>query len=231
MTPYNEVDYAQILFDKWKIGKKGKDNGVIILLVLKERRWRIHTGYGVEAILTDALCSRIGREQMVPLFKEGRYQEGLYRGVSAVAGIIAKDSNISLDSLNNNTLGDPIQQVLKLDGLPEFLIVLFMFSVLGGPILIIIFIIFFFSWVAFWPNFPFWWVLAIIGCIFPIGLQSVVWAMSSGSAREPLWKALFKGTFSMGGSGSGSSGGGGGGSGGGGGGGGSSGGGGAGGGF
>ncbi|MBF0491020.1 MAG: TPM domain-containing protein, partial [Candidatus Omnitrophica bacterium] len=57
LGPYSESGYAQLLFDKWKVGKKGKDNGVIILLAVKERRWRIQTGYGVEGVLTDAACS------------------------------------------------------------------------------------------------------------------------------------------------------------------------------
>ena len=53
-------------FHQWKIGKRGKDNSVLILVVVNERAWRIHTGYGFEGVLPDSLCSTIGREQMVP---------------------------------------------------------------------------------------------------------------------------------------------------------------------
>ncbi|MBM3244669.1 MAG: TPM domain-containing protein, partial [Candidatus Omnitrophica bacterium] len=69
IAPYDEKEYARMLFDNWKPGKKGIDNGVLILLAVKERRWRIETGYGVEGILPDGLCGEIGRNQMVPYFK------------------------------------------------------------------------------------------------------------------------------------------------------------------
>ena len=100
IEPYGENEYAQLLFDNWKIGKKGKDNGVLIFLAVKERRWRIHTGYGVEGILPDGVCGEIGRNYMVPYFKDGKYSEGLYYGVAAVANIISKDANITLGGLN-----------------------------------------------------------------------------------------------------------------------------------
>ncbi|MCX6011952.1 MAG: TPM domain-containing protein, partial [Chloroflexi bacterium] len=80
---------------------KGKDNGVLVLLSIKERRWRIETGYGVEGILPDGLCGEIGRNYMVTYFKEGKYGEGLYKGVSAIADIIAKNAHVVLNTLSN----------------------------------------------------------------------------------------------------------------------------------
>ena len=68
IAPDDEVSFARKLFDTWKPGKKGKDNGVLVLLAIKERRWRIETGYGVEGILPDGLCGAIGRTYMVPYF-------------------------------------------------------------------------------------------------------------------------------------------------------------------
>jgi len=97
ISPYGEIEYARLLFDNWKPGKKGKDNGVLVLLAVKERRWRIETGYGVEGILPDGLCGDIGRNYMVPYFKEGNYSEGLYLGVAKIAQIVAKNANISLN--------------------------------------------------------------------------------------------------------------------------------------
>ena len=100
-----------MLFDKWKIGKKGKDNGVLVLLAVQERRWRIHTGYGVEGILPDALCSQIGRNHLVPYFKEGRYGEGLYYGVAAIADVISKDAGVSMTGLQGVNLKKRPQNV------------------------------------------------------------------------------------------------------------------------
>jgi uncharacterized protein len=97
IAPYDEKEYARLVFDSWKPGKKGKDNGVLVLLAVKERRWRIETGYGVEGILPDGLCGEIGRNYMVPYFKDGNYGEGLYQGVGAVANVIAKDAKVTLN--------------------------------------------------------------------------------------------------------------------------------------
>lgn len=99
IAPYDEVSYARLLFDNWKIGKKGKDNGVLVLLAVRERRWRIETGYGVEGILPDGKCGEIGRSYMVPLFKQGKYGEGLYSGTAAIADVISRDSKIALNAL------------------------------------------------------------------------------------------------------------------------------------
>ncbi|TBR14749.1 TPM domain-containing protein [bacterium] len=89
IAPYDEKEYARLLFDNWKPGKKGKDNGVLILLSIKERAWRIETGYGVEGVLPDGRCGEIGRNYMVPYFKSGNYEEGLYNGVLAIAQVIS----------------------------------------------------------------------------------------------------------------------------------------------
>ena len=80
ISPYDEKSYARMLFDSWKPGKRGKDNGVLVLLAIKERRWRIEAGYGVEGILPDGLCGQIGRNYMVPFFKQEEYGKGLYAG-------------------------------------------------------------------------------------------------------------------------------------------------------
>lgn len=94
IAPYDEKEYARMLFDNWKPGKKGKDNGALVLLTIKERRWRIETGYGIEGILPDGLCGEIGRNYMVPYFKDGKYGEGLYYGVLRIHQIISKDINV-----------------------------------------------------------------------------------------------------------------------------------------
>ncbi len=121
IAPYEEKEYARLLFDNWKPGKKGKDNGVLVLLAIKERRWRIETGYGVEGILPDGLCGEIGRNYMVPYFKEGKYDEGLYLGVVNIAQIIARNTNISLSSLqgikdlvpeNANSYGSSVVSII-----------------------------------------------------------------------------------------------------------------------
>src|SRR5690349_10920659 len=66
-------DFSQKLFNHWGIGHHN-DNGLLILLVVDQRTVRMHTGTGIEPILTDVTCKRIEREYMVPSFKEGNYE-------------------------------------------------------------------------------------------------------------------------------------------------------------
>lgn len=67
------------------IGKKGKDNGVLILVVMEEREWRIEVGYGLEGYITDVESNQIAEDYLVPNFQEGNYGEGLKSTVVELA--------------------------------------------------------------------------------------------------------------------------------------------------
>ena len=86
------------LFKEWGIGKRGQDNGALILCAVQDRKVRIEVGYGLEPILPDAKCGRIIREQMVPYFKAGDLSTGLVAGGLAVAQIIAEHAGVTLMS-------------------------------------------------------------------------------------------------------------------------------------
>ena len=68
-----------------ELEKKGKDNGVSILVAMKEQKWRIEVGYGLEGYITDVEAKNIGNEYLVPRFQEGKYGEGLAYTVIALA--------------------------------------------------------------------------------------------------------------------------------------------------
>jgi len=70
------------------IGKEGKDNGVLILIAIDERQWRIEVGYGLEGDITDLESNRIAQDYLVPELSEGNYGEGLYYTVVAIANEI-----------------------------------------------------------------------------------------------------------------------------------------------
>ena len=72
----NLEDYSIRLADKWKIGQKGKDNGVIILIVKNDRKLRIEVGYGLEGVLPDGLAGSIIRDEIAPLFRKDQFFEG-----------------------------------------------------------------------------------------------------------------------------------------------------------
>jgi len=77
-------EYAVKVFESWKLGRKGKDNGVLVVIVPQDRKMRIEVGYGLEGTLTDAASSRIIRNLMTPQFKAGNYDKGVEDGVLAV---------------------------------------------------------------------------------------------------------------------------------------------------
>ncbi len=92
-----DIERAAVdLYHDWGIGKRGKDNGVLILCVIQDRRVRIEVGYGLEHVLTDATCGRIIREQMAPHFRAGHYAAGLLQGTLAVTALIAQDAGVSV---------------------------------------------------------------------------------------------------------------------------------------
>lgn len=93
---YTPTEYANLLFQKWKLGQKGKDNGVLLLDALKERRVWIEVGYGLEGILPDGLVGEIRDRFIVPYLKQGRRGEAYLNGVRAIAGIIAKDAGVKI---------------------------------------------------------------------------------------------------------------------------------------
>ncbi len=72
------------LAERWRIGRKGLDNGVILLVFLEERKVRFEVGYGLEPVLPDAVAGQIIREVIAPRFREGRYAAGLEGAVNAV---------------------------------------------------------------------------------------------------------------------------------------------------
>lgn len=82
-------DYVNRLFEKWAIGQKVNNNGVLLAIFLKERQVRIEVGYGLEGRLTDALSSRIIRNELAPDFRAGRYGAGIKKGVLAIQKAIA----------------------------------------------------------------------------------------------------------------------------------------------
>jgi len=77
-------DFAVRVFESWKLGRRGEDNGVLVIVAPFERRMRIEVGYGLEGTLTDLQAARIIRDRMTPLFKEERYDDGVAAGIEAI---------------------------------------------------------------------------------------------------------------------------------------------------
>ena len=93
-----EAFSIDLAHNRWKLGQKGKDNGVLLTLAMQERKYRIEVGYGLEAVLPDSLVGSLGRERLVPAFRAGDYGGGLASMAGELATRIAAASGVSLSS-------------------------------------------------------------------------------------------------------------------------------------
>ena len=87
-------EYAVGLFNKWGIGKKEQDNGVLLLIALDDRELRIEVGYGLEGVITDLQAKEIIDDVIVPRFQNNNYDSGIYNGVIAISNEIYREYNM-----------------------------------------------------------------------------------------------------------------------------------------
>src|SRR5690606_16928068 len=81
---YEINDYTQRLAQQWGIGQKDKNNGIIILLAVEDRKVSIQTGYGMEGVITDAVAKRIIEQVLTPAFKQGQFYKGIDEGTTVI---------------------------------------------------------------------------------------------------------------------------------------------------
>jgi uncharacterized protein len=96
-APLTPTDYKVRVFEQWKIGKKGEDTGLLLLVAIAEREARFETGYGLEGTLPDGYQSRVFRREMAPRFQQGDYEGGIRQGVLAMAARIAAEKGVTLE--------------------------------------------------------------------------------------------------------------------------------------
>jgi uncharacterized protein len=99
-------DYAVQVFENWKLGQQGKDNGVLLVIAPQERRVRIEVGYGLEGTLPDAIASRIIRNSITPQFKNGNYDAGVVEGVRVLTTVLEGDAPPAAQSTSGAATAD-----------------------------------------------------------------------------------------------------------------------------
>jgi uncharacterized protein len=129
-------NFATALEDKWKVGKKGTDRGILLIFAPTDRKYRFEVGYGLEGILPDGRVGTIGR-QMVPYLQQNDFDSAITLAVQQVAGIIATDAGVTLTTqprAYNRAAPQPVQltigQVLVLGII--LLLVIFFLARFGG---------------------------------------------------------------------------------------------------
>lgn len=135
MDGANLEDYSLSVAERWGLGQKGRDDGLLMFFAMKERRYRMEVGYGLESILPDAKLGSMARSHIVSAFKQGYYSKGIESFSLAISRVIASKHGVTLGygSQNYNAYGqrreDPGKWIIKLLAL----------LLLFGPILYMVF--------------------------------------------------------------------------------------------
>lgn len=103
--PYDISDYAFQLGEKWGIGRQGKDNGLLILAAMEDRKVFMATGYGLEGAVPDAVANRIVDNVIVPAFKAEAYYEGLNQATDMIMKLAAGEYDAEKIARQGNNLG------------------------------------------------------------------------------------------------------------------------------
>jgi uncharacterized protein len=101
-APYGDIrEYAVKMFENRGrgIGQRGKDNGLLVLLAVKDRQVWVEVGYDLEQFITDGFAGETSRQFMAPEFRRGAYGSGLLAGVSRIIGRIAERRNVTLQGV------------------------------------------------------------------------------------------------------------------------------------
>jgi uncharacterized protein len=129
------VSYAVALYQKWGIGAKGKDRGVLILFATQDHKYWTTVGYGLEPILPDGKVGGFGREA-VPLLRNGDYAGAVTLMTVRVASVIAQDAGVTLDDQPRLA---PTRQPTPRFGVGAVFLVIFVFFFIVIPLLRAIF--------------------------------------------------------------------------------------------
>lgn len=116
--------FSNRLFNLWKLGRKGLDDGVLLVVAKDDRLMRIEVGYGLEGAIPDVLAGRIIRERMAPAFREGNYAGGIESAVDALITLV-----------DGETLPEPVPEPLHLPLEAWLLLASFVAGGVGGVLL------------------------------------------------------------------------------------------------
>lgn len=108
------VDYTHRVFQEWKIGQSGKDNGVLVAFYLQDRKIRIEVGYGLESVLTDAHSKRLIESQIIPAMRSGGVDLAVRTAAQALVLHLARDRNAEAVSVQTKRIRGPFPILLQL---------------------------------------------------------------------------------------------------------------------
>jgi uncharacterized protein len=136
-----EAFSIDLAHNRWKLGQKGKDNGVLITLAMQERKYRVEVGYGLEGVLPDSLVGSLGREVLVPAFRAGDFGGGIAAMAGELATRVAAASGVALSGAPPVAVGRAARPAGRpsplAKGLALLLIPIFIYLLIRHPQLLI----------------------------------------------------------------------------------------------
>jgi len=187
-------EYAVAVFNSWKLGQKGKDNGILVVVAPNDRRMRIEVGYGLEGTIPDGLAGNIIRTLMTPQFKTGNYNDGIQSGIKAIIEVlegrkiateestaVGKEKGKSTSGLGLDDMGLSITERILLGAFIFGIIGLF--TVIGILTPGVGWFLYFFL-IPFWAMFP----------IIVVGTTGALYCLITYLISFPLAKLLLKNT-------------------------------------
>ena len=129
------VDFSQQVFEAWKPGQAGKDNGAILFIFAADRKLRIHTGYGLEGALPDARCKQIIDDVITPLLRQNRRHDAISNGVEAIIAATKGEYNDSQYINHEGDSSDGLHPLLVF--FPLILLIIFWEKITGSTDVII----------------------------------------------------------------------------------------------
>jgi uncharacterized protein len=123
-------EYSMRVAEKWQLGKQDRDNGILLLVSINDRKVRLEVGYGLEDIVTDAKSSYIINQLIVPEFRKGDYYSGIRAGLQAAAGLVNNSYEITAEELEEYQRSE--ERSRKSGGMPLGLMIFILFLLFSG---------------------------------------------------------------------------------------------------
>jgi len=175
-------EYSLRVAEKWKLGDREKDNGVLLLIAVDDHEMRIETGQGLEGSLPDVICNRIIRNEIAPNFRKGNYDAGVQAGIDGVIKAIGGE-------YKSNRSGEGLDSIeaTHLTSSEKILVGVFIFGILSV-----------FTFIGlFTPGFGGWFLyvfLFFFYAIFPavvLGVKGSLIVLSLYAIFFPVLKIIF----------------------------------------
>ncbi len=162
-------EYSIRVAEKWKIGRAGVDDGVILIVAKQDRKLRIEVGYGLEGAIPDVIAKRIIEEIIVPEFKKGNFYSGIDQGIDAIIALI-KGEELPLEKVQKDS--NPSLFLIFGPTVASFILHFFINTLLAILITTLVFSIF--------GIISYGFSLELLGLIFIMSIVGVTWYRTRG---------------------------------------------------